>query len=84
MKKKYIDIGFARGLGYAIAQLIRCGQINWAEYLFEESGLSFEDFVEAEVDEYDLIDMRDMLDIDKDELTQIVKTKLKQIKNEKD
>lgn len=52
--KKDIDIGFARGLGYAIALLWRNRENQQAEYLFNESGLSYEDFVNAEVDEYDL------------------------------
>jgi len=83
-KQKYIDIGFTRGLGYALAQLIRVGQENWAEYLFNESGLSFKDFEEVDVDEYDLKEIREMVNGDEDELEQIVKEKLKQIENEKD
>jgi len=82
-KQKYIDIGFARGLGYAIAQLIRVRQENWADYLFNESGLSFKDFEEVDVDEYDLKEIREMVNED-DELQLIVREKLEKIKDEKD
>ncbi len=82
-KQKTLDIGFIRGLGYAIAQLVRNSvDLNLAEYLFNESGFSFEDFVEADVDEYDLKEIREMLN-EEDELQKVVREKIKRISSKK-
>ncbi len=57
MKNKQQDIGFACGLGYAIAQMERAGQDQWSEYLFQESGMDYADFEEC-VTEYDLEEIK--------------------------
>ena len=56
MKNKDQNIGFACGLGYAIAQMERAGCEEKAEYLFKESGMDFKDFNVC-VDEYDLVEI---------------------------
>lgn len=57
MKKQ--DIGFMRGVGYAIALLWRDAQdFRLAKYVLNESGLDYEEFVKAEVDEYDLVEIK--------------------------
>lgn len=59
IKNKNQNMGFAMGLGYAIALLFRdAGDEESAKYVLNESGLSYNDFVEAKVDEYDLVEIK--------------------------
>jgi hypothetical protein len=58
-QEECINKGFARGLAYAIALLSRdFDRGDLAEYLFKESGLSYEDFVKAHIDSYDLDEIK--------------------------
>lgn len=53
MENKQQDIGFTRGVAYAIAMMQRDGCLT-AQDLLEESGIIFKEFVVHGVDEYDL------------------------------
>lgn len=53
MENKQQDIGFTRGVAYAIAMMERDGRLV-AQDLLDESGITFKKFVTHGVAEYDL------------------------------